>query len=89
MPKRTGASHAFAALATMVLGSFLEGYLHRHVDLERIDAVVESAATVVAARADVPLGPNVTAMALTALTITILGFAWGYAYHVRILTRGN
>lgn len=86
MPKRSGASHAMAALATMMIGSYLQQYLHRHVDFEVLDAAVESAALLISAQPSSPLGPNATATLLTAGVAVTLAFVWGYAFHLKVLT---
>jgi len=83
MPHRSGASHALAALVTVIIGGLLSDLV---ADLAAGANVTDAVLTVVAS----PPGPFDSALvpALTQLVaILLLAFVWGYAYHVRTFGR--
>ena len=77
MPAKSGASHALAALVSIVLGAVISSYIE--VYAEPIAGVTEWIGGLVVTQAGLPL-PEEMSGAL--VVIAVLSFVWGVAYHV-------
>ena len=76
MPAKSGASHAIAALVSIVLGSVISSYIEIHA--EPVANLTASVGDILVTRADIPL-PEEMSGAL--VIVAVLSFVWGAAYH--------
>lgn len=77
MPAKSGFSHAFAAFASIIIGSFLSNYLAAHESV--LTNMTQTAGRWLTATIGVPASSTVVGMLLVS---SILAFVWGVAYHV-------
>ncbi|MEE6210151.1 hypothetical protein U3A55_08295 [Salarchaeum sp. III] len=83
MPHRSGASHAAAALATVVVGGLLSDLVATLVGgAGLVDATVAAVQSPLG-----PLGSSAAAVTMHVAVIVVLAFVWGYAYHIRTFGR--
>jgi hypothetical protein len=76
MPAKTGASHAFAAFLSIIIGSIISNFLSAHTNL--LNSVSESAGKLVVGLTGISISEEVTG--LLAIS-SLLAFFWGIAYH--------
>lgn len=77
MPAKTGASHAFAAFTSMVVGTVLSKYIWNHAPS------LAEAGTRVSAMLASTAGVELPATASGSLVVVLgLSFLWGVVYHV-------
>ena len=77
MPAKTGGSHAFAALASLVVGSILSKYVWTYTP-----PLAETAATAGVYLSRVTGTPFPRQLAGTVVVMVVLSFLWGVIYHV-------
>jgi hypothetical protein len=83
MPKRTGLSHAVAAVVVVVVGPVLSRLLELLITTRDVELALESLAGIVSSHPFVPLSTDYTTTAVYLAVIGTLAFIWGYAYHIR------
>jgi len=77
MPAKSGASHAFAALVSIVLGSVISSYVEVHA--EPVSRVTTGIGGLIVNRAGVPLSKEMSGVIVV---VAVLSFVWGVAYHL-------
>jgi sterol desaturase/sphingolipid hydroxylase (fatty acid hydroxylase superfamily) len=82
MPSKSGISHTFAALVAVALSPLLERLISELINADDVTAIIDAFGTIIARYPQNPFGNNATTTALQLLTLTLLTFLWGYAYHV-------
>lgn len=83
MPKRTGLSHAIAAVVVVVVGPVLSQLIELLITTRDIEVAIESLASIVSSHPFVPLSTDYITTAVYLTVVGTLAFIWGYAYHVR------
>ncbi|WP_251344645.1 hypothetical protein [Haloplanus halophilus] len=83
MPKRTGLSHAVAAVVVVVVGPVLSRLIELLVTTRDIELAIESLSSIVSSHPFVPLSTDYTITAVYLAVVGTLAFIWGYAYHIR------
>lgn len=83
MPKRTGLSHAVAAVVVVIIGPVLSRLIEVLIVTKDIELAMKSFASSVSSHPFVPLSTDYTTTAVYFTVVGILAFIWGYAYHIR------
>ncbi|WP_157969464.1 hypothetical protein [Haloplanus rubicundus] len=83
MPKRTGLSHAVAAVVVVIVGPVLSRLIELLITTRDIEAAMESLGSIISSHPFVPLSTDYTTTAVYLAVVGTLAFIWGYAYHVR------
>jgi cellobiose-specific phosphotransferase system component IIC len=76
MPAKSGASHSFAALISIVIGSIISSYIEMYV--KPVASVTERIGTIATSNLGIPLSEDVSGMLVV---VALLSFIWGVAYH--------
>ena len=76
MPAKSGASHSFAALISIVIGSVISSYIEMYV--EPVARMTNRVGAIVTSDLGMPLSEEVSGMLVI---VSLLSFIWGVAYH--------
>jgi hypothetical protein len=77
MPAKSGASHASAALVSIILGAVISSYIK--VYAEPVARVTETIGSLVVTQVGLPLPEEMSGVLVV---VVILSFVWGVAYHI-------
>jgi len=89
MPHRTGLSHALFAVVVSVLWIAFYRSLEVVVSKEDVLFVIEFLATWIHEYTGLSPSYGVLVTIVTFSLLTVLGFAWGYAFHLRTFGRNQ
>ena len=82
MARTSGVSHAVAALVAVALAPLLTDLVTVLVRSRDVRATVERFGTLLASYPAVPFSVDGTTLLVHLVAIAVVGFVWGYAYHV-------
>ena len=77
MPAKSGFSHAFAALISIVIGSVISSYIEMYA--KPVGRITEEVGTVLTSNIGLSLSEDVSGVLVI---VAILSFIWGVAYHL-------
>lgn len=76
MPAKTGASHAFAAFLSIIIGSIISNFLSAHTGV--LNSVSKGAGELLTGLTGISMSEEVTGLLAVS---SLLAFLWGVAYH--------